>query len=263
MRPRSGRAAALLLLALTVPACRGGGEKSAGGQKSASSETSASSENSAPTTAAPVGANPADVNPADFTARIDHPLVAFALNPLTVFEGTERDSETGKAFKSGFEQHLLDKTEVLAGVPVSVVEVKDYENGKLVEHTFDYYAQHRDGSVWYFGERIDEYEDGKVRHEGQWIAGEGQAKPGVFMPAEPKVGQEFQQERAPGVAEDRSTVLEVGLEVTTPAGRFTNCIKTKDVAPLQKTTEFKYYCPGVGLVREEAEGGRVDLIRRA
>jgi hypothetical protein len=236
---------------LTVPACRGGGEKSA------SRDTKASSETSAPTTIAPAG-----VNPADFTAKIDHPLVAFSSNPLTVFEGTERDSETGKSVKSGFEQHLLDKTEVLAGVPVSVVEVKDYENGKLVEHTFDYYAQHRDGSVWYFGERIDEYEDGKVSHEGQWIAGERDAKPGLFMPAEPKVGQEFQQERAPGVAEDRSTVLEVGLQVTTPAGAFTNCIKTKDFAPLQKTTEFKYYCSGVGLVREETEGGRVDLIRR-
>jgi hypothetical protein len=81
------------------------------------------------------------------------------------------------------------------------------------------------------------------------------------MPAEPKVGDMFGQERAPGVAEDRSTILEVGLQVTTPAGTYSDCIKTKDFAPLDKVTEFKYYCRGVGLVREEFPDGRLDLVR--
>jgi hypothetical protein len=241
---------------MTVPACRGGSDSSAPKTPKASPTTQVP-----PSTQAPADTNAAGVNPADFTAKIDHPLIAFSSNPVTVFEGTER--EEGKSIKARFEQRLLDKTEVVAGVPVSVVEVNDYESDELVEHTFDYYAQHHDGSVWYFGERIDNIEGGKVvAHEGQWMAGEGNAKPGLFMPVDPKVGQEFEQERAPGVAEDRSTVLEVGLAVTTPAGRFTDCIKTKDFAPSEKTTEFKYYCRGVGLVREEVGGGNVDLIRR-
>ncbi len=81
------------------------------------------------------------------------------------------------------------------------------------------------------------------------------------MPAEPKVGLTFEQERAPGVAEDRSTVVAVGVDVTTPAGELTDCIKTEDVAPLDKITEFKFYCPEVGLVREERESVRFDLVR--
>jgi hypothetical protein len=81
------------------------------------------------------------------------------------------------------------------------------------------------------------------------------------MPADPKVGDEFEQERAPGVAEDRSEVVAVGLKVRTQAGRFDRCIKTKDFAPLDNNTEFKYYCAGVGLVREQYPEGRLDLVR--
>jgi hypothetical protein len=80
------------------------------------------------------------------------------------------------------------------------------------------------------------------------------------MPAEPKVGDAFEQERAPGVAEDQSKVVAEGLEVRTPAGTFSDCIKTEDYAPLDDVTEFKFYCPDVGLVREEPPGGRLDLI---
>ncbi len=67
---------------------------------------------------------------------------------------------------------------------------REYEHGELVERTLDYYAQHRDGSVWYVGERVKDYEGGKVvGHEGQWLAGDGNATLGVFVPAEPRVGE--------------------------------------------------------------------------
>jgi hypothetical protein len=100
-----------------------------------------------------------------------------------------------------------------------------------------------------------------VGHGGQWMAGHHGALPGLFMSARPTVGRTFEQERAPGVAEDRSKVVAVALDVTTPAGSFSSCIKTEDYSPLDDVTEFKYYCPGVGLVREESPGSRVDLVR--
>jgi len=62
-------------------------------------------------------------------------------------------------------------------------------------------------------------------------------------------------------SEDRSKVVAVGLEVRTPAGTFSDCVRTKDFAPLDNATEHKLYCPGVGLVREEAPGVRVELVR--
>jgi hypothetical protein len=192
------------------------------------------------------------VNPADFSAKVDHPLLSLVSVRSQTFEGTERDPKGGETIKTRMEKQVLDQPEKVAGVEVTALEVKEYEDGELVERTLDYFAQHRDGSVWYFGERIDDYEDGKVTgHEGQWLAGEGNARPGLYLPADPVVGQEFAQEQVPGVAEDRSTILAVGAEVTTPAGRFTGCIRVKDYAPLTKTEEFKFYCPKVGIVREK------------
>ncbi len=100
-----------------------------------------------------------------------------------------------------------------------------------------------------------------VSHEGAWRAGEGENQPGVFMPAKAQEGQTIEQERAPGVAEDRSTVIGVGQAIAVRAGSFAGCIRTEDVNPLDNTTEFKLYCLGVGIVREESTDGALDLIR--
>lgn len=202
-----------------------------------------------------------DLNPGRFSRTVDHPLVPISKIRHTIFEGTEGISANGDPIHVRIVSQTLDKTRMVAGVRVAIVDVREYEAGHLVEHTFDFYAQRKDGSVWYFGELVDDYKGGQVSgHGGQWLAGQAEARPGLFMPALPKVGQIFQQERAPGVAEDRSEVVESGLRVTTPAGTFSECIKTKDMAPLDDVTEFKYYCPGAGLVREDVPQGRVELV---
>ena len=201
------------------------------------------------------------VNAADFQARIDNPLFPLSSLEPKVFRGKERHPDTGEVIETRLESAVLPQTDVVAGVEVTALQEKDYENGELVESTLDYFAQHKDGSVYYFGERVDEYEEGKVvGHAGQWLVGEGENQPGVFMPAQPVVGTTFEQEVAPGVAEDESRVVATHQTVTTRAGTFTGCIKTEDFSPLDDVTEFKYYCPSVGLVREEPPGGLLDLV---
>jgi hypothetical protein len=225
--------AALLLVAAAAAGCGGDDESSANKVESAAPPAKSA------------------IDPADYRARITNPYFPLSLVPSTVFQGSERNHRTGKTVKTVDKNRVLGRHRRVAGVKVTVVNVTEYANGALAEHTLDYYAQRRDGSVWYFGERVDEYKNGKiVAHGGEWLAGKGNAKPGLFMPAKPKVGQEFEQERAPGVAEDRSKVVGAGLKVTVPAGTFDKCIRTKDFGPLDKTTEFKFYCAGVGLVRE-------------
>jgi hypothetical protein len=195
------------------------------------------------------------IDPADYTAKVDHPLVPLASVRNTEFKGREEGTRTGVVTR------VLERTGRVAGVEVAIVDVREFEDGELVEHTEDYYAQDRDGNVWYFGERVDDVEDGKVvGHEGQWLAGTDGAKPGLFMPAKPKLGQRFEQERAPGVAEDRSKVAALDVEAGTAAGSFDGCIKTEDFAPLDKRTELKTYCPGVGLIREQAPKTILDLV---
>jgi hypothetical protein len=207
-----------------------------------------------------VGAQEPPLDPAAFSATVDNPLFPLSKLRFTRSRGIER-TESGRRIRLRVEIRVLKRKMTVAGVPVTVVEDNDYENGRLVEHTFDFFAQDRDGNVWYFGERIDEYEEGRiVGHKGQWLAGRRGAKPGLFMPAAPKVGGTFAQERAPGVAEDRTTVLAVGLRVRTPAKVFRGCIKVRDFSPLDRTNEFKYYCPGVGIAREVESGARFDIV---
>lgn len=201
------------------------------------------------------------LNPADFSSRVDNPLFPLTSPETAVYEGEELDPETGETIEVRVESTVLPETDVIADIEVTAVEVKEYEDGELVESTLDYYAQHSDGTVYYLGERVDEYEDGKiVGHSGQWLTGEGDNQAGVFMPASPAVGDQFEQERAPGIAEDLSQVVAAGETVTVAAGTFSGCIKTEDYDPIGDVTEFKYYCPDVGLVREEFAEGQLDLI---
>jgi hypothetical protein len=201
------------------------------------------------------------IGAADSTPRVDHPLVPISSVAVKVFAGSERDPETRERIRTRVVTRVLRGTRTIAGVRSAIVGVREYEDGELVESTRDYYAQRRDGSVFYMGEHVDDFEDGRiVGHEGQWFAGRRGARAGLFMPVDPQVGQVFEQERAPGVAEDRSTVIDLGRRVTTPAGRFSGCIKTRDEAPLDRLVEFKFYCPGVGVVREVGQTGRSDLV---
>jgi hypothetical protein len=196
-------------------------------------------------------------------------LSPFVTNPFfplsslrsTVLEGEEEDPETGETIQIRVELRVLPETTTVAGVEVAVTEVKEYEDDELVEATLDYYAQDADGTVYYLGERVDMYEESAVvGHEGTWLAGEGANQPGVYMPAHPEAGQVFEQERAPGVAEDRSTVLAVEQTIDTPAGQFSGCLHVEDFAPIEGGTGEKYYCPGVGIAREAFDGGSLDLV---
>ena len=45
-----------------------------------------------------------------------------------------------------------------------------------------------------------------------------------------------------------------------PARVFRGCIKVRDFSPLDRATEFKYYCPGVGIAREIESGARFDVV---
>jgi hypothetical protein len=198
---------------------------------------------------------------ADLSAAVDHPLVPLASVPSKTFTGEELDEETGEKIALRIEETVLTQSELVAGVPVTVVKVDDYYNGKLGKTTEDYFAQAPDGTVYYLGERVDEFKNGQVvGHEGAWLTEPNGSPPGLFMPPSPTVGQTFNQEQIPGVAEAQSKVVAVDQTVTSASGTYTGCIQTEDRELLEVVIEKKYYCPGVGLVREEFPGGHIDLL---
>jgi len=127
--------------------------------------------------------------------------------------------------------------------------------GLLLEDTTDWYGEDNSGNVWYFGENTVEYtydDAGKrtgASTEGSWEAGRRGAKAGIVMLAKPVVGLYYRQEYEAGVAEDDALVEKVGIHVTTPLGRFSGCVKTRETTALTPgDVEYKFYCPNVGLV---------------
>ena len=68
---------------------------------------------------------------------------------------------------------VLDETKTVAGVETRVIEEREEENGKLKEVSRNFFAICKEhGDVFYFGEEVDDYEDGKiVRHSGGVASG--------------------------------------------------------------------------------------------
>ena len=84
-------------------------------------------------------------------------------------------------------------TKEILGVEFVVVDHNEWEGGKLIERTYDWFAQDDQGTVWYFGEETKEYENGEVvSTKGSWEAGVDGAKPGItFFVGERKAGDLF------------------------------------------------------------------------
>lgn len=148
------------------------------------------------------------------------------------------------------------------GTNARVVHDTAFLDDEMIEDTRDWFAQDGEGNVWYLGEDTVSYEAGQaVCSCGAWEAGIAGALPGVAMPADPAVGDVYRQEYLRGEAEDIGEIVSLAESVTVPAGSWSNCLKTRDRSVVDPDAdEYKYYCPGVGLVLEEEADTRVELI---
>ena len=146
---------------------------------------------------------------------------------------------------------VTDRTIVIDGVTCRVVHDKVFVHGVLQENTFDYFAQDRDGNVWYFGEDTEELDkNGKVvSTAGTWRAGVDGAQPGVIMEAHPKLNDHYFQEVAAPLAQDEAIVVNLHETVTVPLGKFKNCLVTKEFTQLEPgNIEHEFYARGVGFI---------------
>ena len=135
-------------------------------------------------------------------------------------------------------------------VEAFVIEDRDFDDGKLAEATLDYFAQGDDGAVYYLGEDVDEYKNGKVSgHSGAWLFGKDTQKLGVVMPAHPTVGDKFKPEDVPNITWEDDEVMSVSEKVAVHAGTFEKCVKIRERTS-DGTIEYKFYAPGVGCVKE-------------
>jgi hypothetical protein len=187
----------------------------------------------------------------DFVRTVDNPW--FPLRPGTVL--TYRGEDEGTPATDVLRVTHLTKR--IQGIRATVIHDRVFKRGRLDERTTDWYAQDKDGNVWYLGENTATLErDGSVKsREGTWRVGRHGARAGIFMPAHPHVGDRGWQEYDPGNAQDRYRIIR----------RHRHTLVTRETTPLEPgVVDHKVYRRGVGTVREETvKGGdeRYRLVR--
>jgi hypothetical protein len=190
------------------------------------------------------------LDPDELTSTGRNPY--FVLEPgyqLVLEDGDERLTVT-----------VLAATRKVNGVETRVVEERETKAAALTEISRNYFAiSRRTNSIFYFGEEVDMYRDGRVvDHEGAWLAGADGARFGLMMPGLPLLGARYYQEIAPKVAMDRARIVSLSESLKTRAGTFANLLKIEETNPLEGgEREFKLYAHGVGLIQD----GSLTLVR--
>ncbi|HEX4667740.1 MAG TPA: hypothetical protein VH207_14180 [Chthoniobacterales bacterium] len=194
------------------------------------------------------------IAPANFQPGVDHRY--FPLRP-----GTRR-RYAATIFGEKFEREIVvaRATKTILGVRCTVVHDLTTSKGKLGEDTYDYYAQDKEGNVWYFGEATTEMRPLGPSSAGSWEAGLKGALPGIVMPAQVKPGPAFRQDYLANWVEEMGQIMALGETVQVPAGTFPDCIRIREWSLLESGTETRWYAPGIGFVRSEMLGEIVLLV---
>jgi len=242
-------------LALLVFVAAGCGSSETGSSSSTNARSGSASR------LAPIhGTYSPNIDPANFVAQIDNRY--FPLKPGTGFhyQGVAEDGKT----RQTDDMVVTHQTKEILGVKSTVVRDVVSSRGKPIEKTFDWYAQDKDGNVWYMGEDSRELRHGKfVRVSDSWEGGVNGAKPGIIMPGKPQPGDEYRQEYYPHYALDQARVLGGGGQLEVPYGSFEQTLLTDETAPKLDpgVHEHKYYVAGLGDVKEQTVAGNHEQIQ--
>jgi len=240
-------AVAALAAALLTAGCGSGATSSTTPQSSPSTTLTATPV--ATITAAPGWQNAA---PSDFGTTIDNPWFPLKKGASWVSKGVKDGKPTLDTYV------VTGQAKVILGVTCSVIKDTLTVHGRPIEATSDWYAQDKQGNVWYFGEDTKEFDAaGNVTSTaGTWQSGVNGARPGIFMPADPQVSQGGYQEYLSGQALDRFRIISMTASVKVPAGSFAQAMQTRETTALEPgVVDHKVYVKGIGQVAEQTVKG--------
>src|SRR5438874_8571990 len=105
------------------------------------------------------------LDPSKFVRFVTNPFFPLKPGTLWVYRGI-KDGKTqiDRVF-------VTSTTKMIEGVRATVVRDVATQAGRVIERTFDWYAQDRQGNVWYLGEDTVAYEPNGTSTEGAWEAG--------------------------------------------------------------------------------------------
>jgi hypothetical protein len=195
------------------------------------------------------------LDPANFVSVIDNPYFPLPVGRTLVYEGIkDGQSQVDTVI-------VTNQTRVIEGITARMVSDVSTHNGTLLEKTFDFYAQDKQGNVWYLGEDTTAFlANGKTDTSGSWMSGVNDAEPGLIMEANPQIPDAYRQEFLAGQAEDTAWVVERGGTVTVPYGKVRNTLKTLEATRIEPGSyDLKVYAPGVGIVLEQSLSGAPEV----
>jgi hypothetical protein len=241
-------ALALSALLLGAAGCGSGGNK-----RASSNGTAQSSAGLAPIH----GKYAPKIDPSNFVRGVDNPY--FPLKPGTDFHFEGVRGKTPQVDDAVVTARAVE----ILGVKCTAVRDTVSEHGRPIERTFDFYAQDKQGNVWYMGEDSFELKNGKfAKASDSWRGGVDGAKPGIIMLAHPRPGDSYRQEYYPaGEALDEGRVLGYSPSVKVPYRRFTHVLVTSDFSPLEPQTEHKFYAVGIGEISERVVKGHHEAFQ--
>ena len=167
------------------------------------------------------------------------------------YEGTALDDE-GNNVDRRIEFTVTDLTKEIEGVRTVVGWIKDLNNGEVNEKEIAFYAQDKSGNVWYFGEHPEDYQNGQYVEAPTWIAGFQDAKPGIEMMVDPKVGPpDIYQGWGPAVDwSDFAHVDQMGQDNCVPVSCYKDVLVNAEAnLTEQGAVQLKYFAPNVGEIR--------------
>ena len=191
-----------------------------------------------------------DASNFDNSTVIDNKWSPMQPGTFWVYEGTALDG--GESVDRRIEFTVTDLVKEIDGVRTVVAWIEDYNNGELIEKEIAFYAQDKDGNVWYFGEHPEDYEAGKFVEAPTWIAGIADAKPGIKMLSDPQLGVPIlYQGWGPEVEwSDYGQIDKMGLKTCVPVACYENVLVIAESSLGEEGAyQLKYYAQGVGNIQ--------------
>ncbi|MDZ4771943.1 MAG: hypothetical protein SGI72_02290 [Planctomycetota bacterium] len=198
------------------------------------------------------------ITPIEFTPIVDHPLYPLVPGRTLVYELHGADRIERKDVTT------LRTTVAIQGVTCRPVETVCTVNGEVTETSTNWYAQHADGSVWWFGELNQHFVDGILASlEGSWRAGLNGAQAGIVVPSFANLEAPFRRGLSIGCIEGVARVTSRTSTIEVPFGRFDNAVEIEELDPLEPLELIlEILVRGIGLVAEvePSAGARLELV---
>ena len=197
------------------------------------------------------------LNPKDFVRVINNPYFPLPVGRTLIYRGV-RDGQTQTD-----RVHVTSRTRVLEGITATAVSDVARHHGKLLEKTTDWYAQDKQGNVWYLGENTAAFlPNGQIDRSGSWQANVHDGEPGIIMLAHPQIPDAYRQEFLRGQAEDTAWIINRGGSVKLPFGVQHHILTSLEFARIEPgVVDQKIYAPGLGIVSETAIKGPMETAR--